>query len=109
MAYDEQLAERARRVLGRHDGITERRMFGGLAFMFHGNMCAGILGDELMVRVGPEADAWALEQPHTRVMDFTGRVSRGIVMVDPVGTSEDEDLTTWVERGLDFAGSLPPK
>ena len=84
-------------------------MFGGIAYMLGGNMACGIVGEELMVRVGPEAYGDALERPHARPMDFTGRPMKGMVMVSRGGISADEGLREWVERGLGFAGSLPPK
>jgi hypothetical protein len=109
MAYDEQLAERVRAVLGDDPGIDERKMFGGLAFLLDGNMAVGITGEDLMVRVGPDAWADALAQPHAREMDFTGRSMKGLVYVAPDGVAEDEELAAWIGRGIDFAGSLPPK
>ena len=84
-------------------------MFGGLACMIAGNMCVGIVGDDLMVRVGPDWYEAALDLPHVREMDFTGRTMRGFVYVDAAGTAEDDELDAWIQRGLDFAGSLPPK
>jgi TfoX/Sxy family transcriptional regulator of competence genes len=96
-------------VLGDDPGIDERKMFGGIAFLLDGNMFVGIASDELMVRVGPDAWEEALAHPHTREMDFTGRSMKGYVFVDGTGTAEDDDLRAWVERGLAFAGSLPPK
>lgn len=84
-------------------------MFGGLCFLLSGNMSFGIVGSELMVRVGPDAYPEALTLPHARVMDFTGRSMRGMVFVSEDGISEDEELEKWLERGMAFAGSLPPK
>jgi hypothetical protein len=72
-------------------------------------MCAGIVGDELMLRVGPEAYQSALARPHAREMDFTGRSLRGMVYVGVDGFSDDADLDSWLELGAAFAGSLPPK
>lgn len=109
MAYDEGLAQRIRETLAESDGTVEKKMFGGLAFMLHGNMCIGVSGDDLMVRVGPEAYAEALAQPHARQMDFTGKPLRGFVYVDPLGIESDEDLEAWIERGTRFARSLPAK
>lgn len=74
MAYEETLAQRVRALLVEQEELRERKMFGGLAFMLRGNMCCGIVGDELMVRVGPEQYGGALAQPHARMIDFTGRV-----------------------------------
>lgn len=109
MAYDEGLAERIREATADVEGLSERKMFGGLAFLHHGNMAFGIVGDELMVRVG--ADAWAdsLRLPHAREMDFTGRPMKGMVYVGVDGFAEDDELRAWLDRGLAFAGSLPPK
>lgn len=109
MAYDEILAERIRTVLHRRKGITERKMFGGLAFMAAGNMACGVVADELMVRVGPKGYDDALGQPHARPMDFTGKPLRGMVYVGTKGIATDEDLDQWVMRGLKFARSLPAK
>ena len=109
MAYDEGLADRVRAVLGEDPRLHEQKMFGGLAFMISGNMCVGIAGDDLMVRVGRDAYEDALARPHAREMDFTGTPMRGIVFVSAAGTATRADLEAWVDRGLDFAGSLPPK
>ena len=109
MAYDEVLAERVRAQLRSRADYTEKKMFGGLCFLLGGNMCCGVSGTELMVRVGPDAYEDALAQPHARLMDFTGRPLRGMVYVDRAGISSDEGLADWVGRGVAFAGSLPPK
>ena len=77
--------------------------------MFDGNMSFGIIGTEIMVRVGPDAYAEALQIPHAREMDFTGKSMRGMVYVDETGISEDEDLYAWLQRGRTYARSLPPK
>jgi hypothetical protein len=105
MAYDETLAERVRVALALRAPI-EKKMFGGLAFMIDGAMCCGVVGRDLMVRVGPEALAAALARPHTRVMDFTGRPSRGMVYVGPGGTGTARGVAAWVARGLAFVESL---
>lgn len=109
MAYDEGVAERIRANTGDVAGLAERKMFGGLAFMHHGNMAFGIVGDELMVRVGPDGWAGALSLPHAREMDFTGRPMKGLVTVGVDGFAEDDDLRAWLRRGLTFTESLPPK
>ena len=109
MAYDEQLAERVRDALALREDVTEQRMFGGIAFMLAGNMACGVLGDDLIVRVGPEEHERALAEPHVRPFDFTGRPSRGIVFVGPAGIASDDTLAGWVEAGADFAASLPAK
>lgn len=109
MAYDEGLAHRLRELCEVHPKVTEKKMFGGLCFLVAGNMGFGIVGDELMVRVGPDAYRDCLAQPHAREMDFTGRAMKGMVYVGCEGFAEDEDLEAWVARGLAFAGSLPAK
>jgi len=109
MAYNEQLATRIRRLLADRDGVSERKMFGGLAFMVHGNMCVGVNADELMVRVGPDAYDKAHRRKHVREMDFTGRALIGYVYVlaDGVGTSAT--LMPCFDRCVAFAESLPSK
>ena len=109
MAYDEKLADRIRAVLVAHNGLSVRRMFGGIAFMLGGNMCCGLVKDDLVVRVGPEQYEKLLAEPHARPMEFTGRPMRGFVYVGPDGYRSDQALAKWVERGVDFAASLPPK
>jgi hypothetical protein len=109
VAYDEGLAQRVREILEELPGYTEKKMFGGIGFMLQGNMACGVNGDDLIVRVGPEQGEEALARPHARVFDFTGRPMRGWVMVAPDGTAPDEDLQRWVQQGMDFALSLPPK
>ncbi|MCY3896848.1 MAG: TfoX/Sxy family protein [Chloroflexi bacterium] len=109
MAYDEGLAQRIREALADGDGLSERRMFGGIAYMLHGNMAVGVSGDELMVRVGPKGYDEALAQPHARVFDMTGRVMRGWVVVEAEGVADDAALDAWVRKGARFARSLPAK
>ncbi len=109
MAYSEELADRIRGDLAGRDMLTERKMFGGLAFMLSGNMACGVIGDELMVRVGAEQQDGMLAQPHARPMDSTGRPMKSMVYVGAAGLESDGSLATWVGRGVDFATSLPPK
>jgi TfoX/Sxy family transcriptional regulator of competence genes len=109
MAFDDGLAERVRGLLTDEPNVSERKMFGGLCFMSSGNMCFGLVGSELMVRVGPDAYDEALRLPHAREMDFTGRTMRGMVYVAEDGISEDDDLERWMRRGLHYGSSLPPK
>ena len=109
MAYDEGAAQRVREALDERDDVTEKKMFGGLAFLLGGNMCLGVVGEELMVRVGPDAYAEALERPHAREMDFTGRAMKGFVYVATEGFDADAALADWIARGVAFAGSLPAK
>lgn len=109
MAYDEGLAERVRAALSSRHGLEARRMFGGLCFLLRGHMVVGISGDELMVRVGPDAYEGALALPHAREMDFTGKPLSGFVFVEAAGLRRPRDLDAWLERGLAFARSLPPR
>lgn len=109
MAFDETLADRVRDALSSRADVTERKMFGGIAFMIGGNMAVGVLNDDLMVRLDPADAERALKEPNTRPMDFTGKPMKGMVYVDSTGTEADEDLAGWVEAGADFAASLPAK
>lgn len=109
MAYDEGLAERIRDVLSVRDDISEKKMFGGLSFLLDGNMAVGVIGEELIVRVGPHDYEEALTHKYTRAFDFTGRAMSGWVVVNPDALQEDEALTDWVLRGVGFAGTLPAK
>ena len=108
MAYDETVAQRVRQAIEGHDGLSERKMFGGLCLMVHGNMFAGIIDDELMLRVGPAADE-LLARPGTRVMDFTGRPMKGYLYVEPSAFSTAQDLSDWLGHALGFVEQLPPK
>jgi TfoX/Sxy family transcriptional regulator of competence genes len=109
MAFDEQLAARIRSALSDLDGVTERKMFGGIVFMLRGNMACGVIGEALLVRLGEEGADAALEEPHTRIMDFTGRPSRTVIYVDPPGVATDAQLAAWIRRAVAFADALPPK
>ena len=109
MAYDEGLATRVRDVLGDRPGLAEKRMFGGLAFLLHGNMACGVRGDDLIVRVAAEVADAAQGEPGTRPFDLTGRPMKGWLLVDAGGDAEDEDLRRWVDRGVAYASSLPAK
>ena len=108
MAYDTHLAERIRWLLV-DDGVTEREMFGGIAFMLRGNMVCGVSHDTLMLRLGPELAAEAVQEPHARPMDFTGKPMRSMVLIDPLGIETDDELAGWIERARAFVGTLPPK
>jgi TfoX/Sxy family transcriptional regulator of competence genes len=110
MPVDPELADRLRDALAGEAGVTERRMFGGLAFLVAGNLAVGIAHTgELMVRVGPEATDDALAEPHTRLFDMGGRPMRGWILVDRQGADTREALDAWVARGVRFARTLPPK
>jgi TfoX/Sxy family transcriptional regulator of competence genes len=110
MAYDEEFAHRVHELLAEEDGVTEKAMFGGLAFLVGGNMAVGISNTaELMVRVGPDATDDALSRPHTRLFDMTGRPMKGWILVAREGVKTKRQLAPWVERGVRFARTLPPK
>ncbi len=109
MAYNDELAARVRKALGRRKGVKEQKMFGGIAFMLHGHMCCGVQDDELMLRLGPDLAAKALKRAHTRPVDFTGRIMKSMIMVAPAGHRTDASLKKWVAEAADFAISLPPK
>jgi hypothetical protein len=99
MAYDERLAERIRHVFGERRDITERKMFGGLAFLLQGRMCCGIVGSDLMVRMTDDEFNTVMLGPHVRPMDFTGKPLRGFVYVSPRGFRTATALRTWLARG----------
>jgi TfoX/Sxy family transcriptional regulator of competence genes len=109
MPYNQQLADRIRSHALTRDGVSEIRMFGGIAFMVGSNMFCGVANDDLMARVGPEAYESALERPGARPMDFTGRPMRSMVFVGPDGYRDEAALSGWVERSYRFASSLPEK
>lgn len=109
MAYDEAMVERIRDAMLDAGGVDERKMFGCYAFMVNGNMACGSLDDRLLVRVGPDAYEDALELPGASVFEGNGRVMRGFVEVDAETIASDAALTEWVERGVAFAATLPPK
>jgi hypothetical protein len=109
MAYDEDLAARIRTILADQPTLIEKKMFGGLAFMLHGHMCCGVMPEELMVRVGPAQRGAALGLPFARELDFTGRPMTSMVVVAPEGLEADGDLAAWVQRGVQFVTTLPPK
>jgi TfoX/Sxy family transcriptional regulator of competence genes len=109
MAYNETTAARLRKALGRRKDVSEKKMFGGLAFLVCGHMCCGITGEALMLRLGEEGSAAALHTPHTRPMDFTGSPLKTMVYVDPPGFASDADLQAWVDQAAAFSATLPPK
>ena len=109
MAFDEGVAQRLRELFAGRTDVVEKKMFGGIAFMVSGNMCCGVVGEELMARVGPEQYEVALKEPHAREMDFTGKPMKGFVYVGVDGFASDEDLASWIGRCEQFARSLPAK
>ncbi|MEW5249603.1 TfoX/Sxy family protein [Microbulbifer sp. 2201CG32-9] len=107
MSYNQELAKKIRELLADNEGLSEKQLFGGLAFMLNGNMACGVVGEELLVRVGPDNYQQALGERFTRPMDFTGRPLKGMVYVEEDAIAAD--LGEWVSRGAEFAGNLPPK
>jgi hypothetical protein len=110
VGYDEDFAHRVREQLGGEDAVTEKAMFGGLAFLLRGNMAVGVSNSgELMVRVGADATDDALARPHTRLFDMTGRPMKGWILMAPEGVKTKRQLGMCVARGVGFADTLPPK
>jgi hypothetical protein len=94
MAFDVALAERIRTQLGKRRGLTEKKMFGGLAFLLNGNMCCGVHGQEMIVRLAPEQTDDALRRTHTRVFDLSGRPMKGWILVQPEGLATKAALAS---------------
>ena len=108
MAFDAELAQRIRDRMTAVAGVSERKMFGGLAFLTSGNMTVGVNGDDLVVRIDPEAMDAALAEPGVRPFDMTGRPMRGWIMVASDGLSDD-DLERWIDQARSYVATLPPK
>jgi TfoX/Sxy family transcriptional regulator of competence genes len=107
VAYDVHLADRIRSILQSAGEFSEKKMFGGLAFMVNGHMCCGVLKTDLVLRLtAEEADA-ALREPHTRPMDFTGKPMKSMIYVSAIGTDSDQALATWVGSAVKLARILP--
>jgi len=110
MAYDEDLANRIRELTAGDPDVTEKRMFGGLAFLVGGNISVAASGQGgLTVRVDPEATEALLTKPHARSMEMRGRAMQGWLRVDAEGLRTKRQLEPWVKRGVAYARSLPPK
>jgi hypothetical protein len=109
MGFNEILALRIRQILAAQAGIQEKKMFGGVGFMFNGNMACGVHKEYLIVRVGSANYKPAISRPHTRPFDMTGRLMAGWVMVEPEGYASESDLRMWINMGLAFAQTLPAK
>jgi hypothetical protein len=109
MAYSESLAERIRLALARRRGVVERKMFGGIGFLLHGNMLVGVWQTSLIARVGPNEYQRALQQPHVREFDITGRPMKGWVLVEAGGVESDGQLAAWLARAWEFVETLPAK
>lgn len=109
MGFDDDLARKVRELLAGRDGLSERKMFGGIAFLVNGNMACGVLNDDLIVRLEHEEAERALGEPHTRAFDVNGRPMRGFLFVAPDGIEADDQLARWVDSGANHAASLEPK
>jgi TfoX/Sxy family transcriptional regulator of competence genes len=109
VAYDEKLAERVRLRLADLSGVQEMKMFGGIGFLLRGNMCCGVNGTDLVIRLSHEDAEYLLADPNVRPMDLTGRPMKGWLYVSPVGIRTARQLGRWVDRAVAFASSLPPK
>lgn len=109
MPYDEQLARRVRPLMALRRGFSEKRMFGGIAYFLDGNLCVGVSKDSLIVRVGLEAYEAALQETYASTFGPVKKVMRGWVVVGPEALEDMASIRTWVERGVEFVETLPPK
>jgi TfoX/Sxy family transcriptional regulator of competence genes len=105
MAYSEELLQRIRRVLAHRKDVVEKKMFGSVAFMVRGNMACGPHGESLIVRIGNEAAAKAMEEPHVKPMDFTGKVLKSFAEIQPPGIRTDAQLSRWVLLAAEYAAA----
>ena len=109
MSYSKSLAARIQQVVGTRRGVVEKKMFGGVGFLFKGNMMVGVWQNSLIARLGAEQADEALRQPHVREFDITGRAMKGWVMVEPEGVATAADLHDWVTQAVTFVKTLPAK
>jgi TfoX/Sxy family transcriptional regulator of competence genes len=110
VAYDEHLADRVRKLIGNDPGLTEKKMFGGLAFLIGGNIAVGVSGQGgLLVRVDPQESDELVASTRAYPMEMRGRQMQGWLRVDSDNVQDDGELAPWVERGMAYARSLPPK
>jgi TfoX/Sxy family transcriptional regulator of competence genes len=109
MAYSESLALRIRQLLAGRRGIVEKKMFGGVGFLLNGNMCVGVWKQSLIVRLSAEAGEAALQEADVVAFDITGRPMKGWIMVEPDGVETEEQLRSWMGRGVEFVERLPRK
>ena len=109
MAFDESLAARIRRQLARRKNVEEKKMFGGVGFLLHGNMLVGVWKDSLVVRLGEKEGEEALKEPHVKEFDITGRPMKGWVLIGLEGVKDDDQLSGWIQRAVKFVGKLPAK
>ena len=110
MPYNQNLAERIRTFLGTRTGLIEKKMFGGVGFLLHGNMACGVLGDDLIVRVSAKDYDSALSKPFVRPFMMTGRKPmQGWIFVAPEGWIPDQALRQWIDMGCEYVMTLPKK
>jgi TfoX/Sxy family transcriptional regulator of competence genes len=109
VAYDEELADRLREHLAPAKRVTEREMFGGISFMVAGNLCCGVLGNDLIVRIDPTLHHDALTRPNVSEFSMGGRTSKGMIRIGPAGVADEDELALWLRLGIAHATSLPPK
>ena len=109
MAFDERLADRVLTVLADVPHVREQQMFGGVAFLVGGHMACGIVGTDLMLRLGQVGADEALDEPHVRLMDFTGKPMSTMVFVEPAGITTEKALADWIQKALAYVQTLPPK
>jgi TfoX/Sxy family transcriptional regulator of competence genes len=109
MAYNEELAERMRKILKTGSMGIEKKMFGGTGFMINGNLACGVNKQDLILRLGESEFEKAMKQPHVRIFDMTGRPMKGWILISSDGYKSDKALRNWIEKGINFAKSLPPK
>ena len=109
MAFSQALAERIRQRLARRKNVEEKKMFGGVGFLLHGNMLVGVWKDSLIVRLGPDEGDEALLEPHVKEFNITGRAMKGWVLIAPAGVEGDDQLSGWIQRAVTFVGSLPAR
>jgi TfoX/Sxy family transcriptional regulator of competence genes len=109
MAFSEELADRIRQQLAKRKSVEERKMFGGIGYLLNGNLLVGVWKDSLIARLGPDEGEKALQEPHVRVFDVTGRPMKNWVLVQRDGIQNDEQLSGWIQRAIKFVGKLPAK
>jgi TfoX/Sxy family transcriptional regulator of competence genes len=109
MAFSESLAQRIRAALSRKNGVVEKKMFGGIGFLLHGNLVVGVWKDSLIARLGQEDGKKALAEEHVKPFDITGKAMKGWVLVEPEGIESDDQLQGWIQRATEFVKGLPRK
>ena len=106
MVYNEETANRMRKLILRHRGITEKKMFGGVSFLLKGKMCCGLIKDDLVIRINPDEQNRMLKKRGVRPMDFTGRPMKGFIYVDHSGYKTDKILYDWIKIGMNYVNTL---